>query len=71
MTDRLTYLVVAVEGNPRVDDIDPLVSAICQMKGVVYVEKGVSDYQTWAAEARVRKELIDKLWAVLNVVDPV
>lgn len=66
MTDRFNVLTVALEKDIREDDAQVLISAIMQLRGVLSVEGHVSDPNSWAAEQRVRKELHEKLFAVLH-----
>jgi hypothetical protein len=66
MTDRFNTITVALEHDIRDDDAETLISAICQLKGVLSVSGNVSDSSAWCAEQRVRTELRKKLWSVLN-----
>ncbi len=66
MTDRFNTLTVSLEHNIREDDAETLVSAICQLKGVLSVSGNVTSSTEWCAEERVRAELSKKLWAVLH-----
>ena len=65
MTDRYNYLTVALEHDIRDDDAQSLITAIRQLRGVANVEPNVGDGTAWTAEERVRRELSEKLWAVL------
>lgn len=65
MTDRYDYLIVALEKNTRTDDAQPLISAISMLHGVLKVEPHIADPSQWTVEERVRRELGEKLWAVL------
>jgi hypothetical protein len=66
VTDRLQGVWVAFERDIREDDAEPLIEAIKQLRGVLSVEANVSDYEDWFARQRVRRELTDRLWAVLH-----
>ena len=65
MTDRVAYLTVALEQNIRTDDIGKLTEAILQLRGVSAVEFGVANPALYTAEARVRTEISEKLFAAL------
>ncbi len=65
MTDRVSALVVVLDENIRVDDVEPLVNAIRQLKHVIAVEPNVTDYNSFVSYQRVRSELGNKLWEVL------
>ena len=66
MSDRFNTLTVSLEKDIRDDDAEALVSAICQLKGVLSVSGNVTDITEWCAEERVRAELSKKLWSVLH-----
>lgn len=65
MTDRVNFLHVALEKDIRTDDIKPLITAIKQLRGVLKVEKNISDPCSWVIEQRVRQELGEKLISVI------
>jgi hypothetical protein len=66
MTDRYSYLTVALESGIRSDDAADLLRAIAMLKGVISVAPHVADAESWTAEMRVRAELHRKLWDVLK-----
>lgn len=66
MTDRVSFLVVALEQDIRDDDCQPLIEAIKQLRGVIGVEPKMAGYETWAAELRARNEFKKKLWDALQ-----
>lgn len=66
MTDRFNTITVALDHNIREDDAESLISAICQLRGVLSVSGNVSDSSAWCAEERVKSELSKKLWAILH-----
>lgn len=68
MTDRLNGVWVAFEGNIRVDDAEPIIQAIKQIRGVVAVEPHVADSSSWIADERARSELGQKL---LKIIYPI
>ena len=66
MTDRINSLLVALETDVRVDDIGPLIMAIQQLKGVIKVDSNVTSPETWIAQARIKLELRNALYKVLE-----
>lgn len=65
MTDRYNTLTVALDRDIREDDAEHLIAAIKMLKGVLAVEGNLADHDAWLAEHRIRRDLSDKLWAVL------
>ncbi len=65
MTDRINALTVVLENDIRTDDADLLVNAISMIKGVISVEKNVSDSESYIASERARMKLGTKLWEVI------
>lgn len=65
MTDRVHSLTVVLENDVRADDLVPLIQAIEQLRGVLAVKQHVTDIVTVMAQERARRELGEKLWAVL------
>lgn len=49
----------------RDDDTEPLITAIKQMRGVLDVTPHVADVKTATAEARVRRELGEKIVKII------
>lgn len=68
MTNRFHSLTVVLETDIREDDAQGLISAISHLRGVISVEGNVTDAGLYAAEQRVRHDLMQKL---LDVVHPV
>lgn len=66
MTDRVNTLHLVLERDVRVDDLQPLIEALKQMRGVLDVEPNVVDPQDWAAYARARADLERKVWDALK-----
>lgn len=66
MTDRVNGFLVTLEHDIRVDDAQPLMDAILQLRGVISVTPNVSDIEAHLAQERVRLELRKKLWEVLE-----
>ncbi|WP_420106868.1 hypothetical protein [Herbaspirillum huttiense] len=65
MTDRIHSFTVVLDENMREEDAEAIANAIRLMRGILSVESNVSDPGQFVAEARVRRELGDKLWEVL------
>ncbi|MAF04398.1 hypothetical protein [Herbaspirillum sp.] len=65
MTDRIHSFTVVLDEDIREDDAVAVAKAILLIRGVLGVESNVSDPGQYVAEARVRRDLGDKLWAVL------
>jgi hypothetical protein len=65
MTDRYYALTVALEHDVRDDDAQGIIEAIKRIRGVLSVEGNVSDATNWVAEERVRRELGEKMFAVI------
>lgn len=61
MTDRIAFLTVELSEDVREDDIQPLVDALCQFKGVMHVKLGKSDPLQGIAERRARLAVYDKI----------
>lgn len=66
MTDQIKGFTVVLDKNYRDDDIEAVKNAIFQIKGVLQVVSIGADHTDVFAEARVRRELSNKLWDVLN-----
>jgi hypothetical protein len=58
--------MVGLEQDMRADDAEVLISAINQLRGVLFVKANVSDPGSYLAEERVRRELGSKLLEVLR-----
>jgi hypothetical protein len=65
MTDRVHSLTVVLDSNYRDDDVQGLIDAIQQFRGVVSVGKNVSDPTSYMAEQRARTALQDRVREVL------
>lgn len=65
MTDRFFSLTVALEKDIREDDAEHIIKAISMIKGVLEVKGNVSDFSTWTAQERVRREFGNELWKIL------
>lgn len=66
MTARIKGCWVAFERDVREDDAESLIGAIRQLRGVLAVEASVAEPADWIATERIRRELSEKLWAVLH-----
>lgn len=66
MTDRVAGFTVTLDADYREDDIEPLRQAIKAFRGVVSVERLVSDPALHIASQRERNRLREKLWQALE-----
>jgi len=66
MTDRYSYLTVAIKKDIREDDAQPLINAIRMMKGVIGVKGHVDDRAVYAAQERLKHEWYDKLGGTMR-----
>lgn len=66
MTDRLKGCWVVFEKDIREDDAGGLLNVIKSIKGVLDVTPSVSDSNDWMNRARIKDELIKKLFKVLR-----
>lgn len=65
MTDRVHSLTVVLENDVRTDDVQTLMSAILQLRGVISCKLHVSDIGSHMAEQRALHELRGKISDVL------
>ncbi len=65
MTDRIQTITIALDKDYREDDLQPLMDALKQFKGVIAVEGNVTDHNDWGNREMIRRELGEKLWEVL------
>jgi hypothetical protein len=66
MTDRYDALVIVLDGDVRSDDAKTLIEAIGLLRGVVSVEPHVRQIEQCIGEARIRRDLENRLWAALR-----
>lgn len=66
MTDRVSSFLVTLEQNRREDDAEAILNALRMVKGVIAVEPVKADVATQVAEARVSRQLRDRLWKVIE-----
>ena len=62
MTDRIFALTVLLDKDLGEEEAVPIVAAIQMIKRVEKVTPHVSDVVNWAAEARARTNLTQRLW---------
>jgi hypothetical protein len=65
MTDRIHGLTIVLEHDLREDDVEPLIQAIRQLRGVLCVHAHVADVAAVIAHERAKAFYRDKLAAVL------
>lgn len=66
MTDRVGTITLVLEKDYRIDDVQPLIDALYQFKGVIKVKPNVTDLEGLMAYSRARHELQLKLWDALK-----
>ena len=66
MTDRYNALLVVLDKDIRSDDAKSIINAIRMICHVQKVTPHVSDVTDHIAESRVKTELREKLWKVLE-----
>lgn len=59
-------LTVVLDRDIRVDDVEPIIHAIEQIRGMIAVKGNVADSSDFIAQSRARDELIKKLWDVFR-----
>lgn len=57
MTDRVHSFQVVLERDIRIDDVEPLLGAVRQLRGVVSVVPIISTFEAHMAEERAKLEL--------------
>lgn len=67
MSDRIHGLIVVLDADYRREDLEPLLTALRQMKGVGSVAPVPFDPHRWLERERVRLDLVAKLWEVLKM----
>jgi hypothetical protein len=66
MSDRTVVLTVVLDRVYRVDDAQYVMDAIKMIRGVASVETNVANIETYAAYARARLDIEQRLWAALK-----
>lgn len=66
MTDRHSGYIVALDSNTREDDAQRIIDAIAMIKGVQAVTPVVADPLGAIHELRVRRKLLEKMYAVFD-----
>lgn len=66
MTDRVKGVVVTLDADYRTDDVETILNALRMVKGVASVESVKADINDHINRMRVRLELQQKLFDVLN-----
>lgn len=67
MTDRIRHLVVTLDRDVREDDLEALIAAIVQLRGISSVKLGDPvGLKDWSAREVVRVELRDLLNRTIN-----
>lgn len=68
MTERHSGYVVTLTQDIREDDADAILNALRMVKGVLSVEPVVGEPASFVTETRVRSEIREKLFALINEV---
>lgn len=66
MTDRANGIVVVLEHDIRVDDLEPIINAIEQIRGVVCAKSHVADPGSFIVKQRVISDMRRKIFEVLE-----
>lgn len=66
MTDRIKGLVVTLSANVRADDVEPIVNAIAQLRGVYSVSPLVADVDHHIAVEQARREIESRILEALR-----
>ena len=66
MSVRTVVLTVVLDRVYRVDDAQYVMDAIKMIRGVAAVETNVANIETYAAYARARLDIEQRLWAALK-----
>lgn len=66
MTDRVKALTVVLDNDYREDDVQEIAKAIGMVKGVTAVSLVKTDINDYVNRARVRAELVGKLFDLLK-----
>lgn len=66
MTDRINGFWVALERDTRIDDAEPLLAAVRQLRGVIGVDPHVVTPEDYFARTRVHCEISKALWDALE-----
>lgn len=65
MTDRIFALTVVINEDIREDEVQLIIDAMLQLRGVIAVGKNIADQRLFTAENRARREIGDKLIGIL------
>ena len=63
---KIHALTVVLESNVDDDDMQPLIDAIMHIRGVLSVSPQVVDSSLWTATMRVKNEVREKLYKVIE-----
>lgn len=68
MTDRVKGFYVTLEQDVRVDDVESLVNAVRQLKGVAAVNVNISNADDWMNRMQLRSQIRRKLYSAIDRV---
>lgn len=66
MTDRVSAFTVVLADNIREDEVEEIVTALSMVRGVIDVTEHIVNPGYYIAETRIRSELKQKLWEIIN-----
>lgn len=69
MTDRIHALTVVLDKDIRSDDVEVVIQAIQMIRHVARVRTHVADLETYAARARVREDLRERMFKFWKDLD--
>ncbi len=66
MTDRIKGLVITLDNDYRIDDLENLINAIEQFRGVASVSPSVASTDDHINRSRIKLELKQKLYEAID-----
>lgn len=66
MTDKVKGFTVTLEKDIRIDDIEPLMTAINLIKGVASVKPSIAEVDDTINQSRVKHELREKMFEFIK-----
>lgn len=68
MTDRINSLTIVLENDVRSDQIEPLLTAIRQLRCVLTVKENITDVSDYVAQERARHKIKEELWKAYQAI---
>tara|TARA_R100000655_G_scaffold109879_1_gene166091 strand:+ start:693 stop:905 length:213 start_codon:yes stop_codon:yes gene_type:complete len=68
MTDRVKGFTVTLEKDIRIDDVEfySILNAVKMIKGIAHVEPSISTSDDHFARQRVKMEMREKMWKIID-----